>query len=113
MVNVSHRAGSTTEEEDHGLLFDEEQCSVDPDAQEEQQITFRAVLLGSILGGVNAASKQGIHICEVSKTLLLPRFYGVYGVYLGLTTGWTLGASLVGTTFGYAILKPLFRALPT
>jgi uncharacterized oligopeptide transporter (OPT) family protein len=33
-------------------------------------------------------------------------------VYLGLKTGWTFGASLFGSIFGYAILKPLSRALP-
>jgi uncharacterized oligopeptide transporter (OPT) family protein len=33
-------------------------------------------------------------------------------VYLGLKTGWTFGASLFGSIFGYAILKPLSKALP-
>lgn len=33
-------------------------------------------------------------------------------IYLGLKTGWTFGASLFGSIFGFAILKPLSRALP-
>lgn len=33
-------------------------------------------------------------------------------MYLGLKTGWTFGASLFGSIFGYAILKPLSKALP-
>lgn len=36
-----------------------------------------------------------------------------FSVYLGLKTGWTFGASLFGSIFGYAILKPLSKALPT
>ena len=34
-------------------------------------------------------------------------------MYLGLKTGWTFGASLFGSIFGFAILKPLSKALPT
>jgi uncharacterized oligopeptide transporter (OPT) family protein len=37
----------------------------------------------------------------------------VDSVYLGLKTGWTFGASLFGSIFGFAILKPMSRALPT
>ena len=33
-------------------------------------------------------------------------------MYLGLKTGWTFGASLFGSILGFAILKPLSRALP-
>ena len=33
-------------------------------------------------------------------------------MYLGLKTGWTFGASLFGSIFGFAILKPLSRTLP-
>ena len=36
----------------------------------------------------------------------------LHSVYLGLKTGWTFGASLFGSIFGFAILKPLSRALP-
>ena len=34
-------------------------------------------------------------------------------MYLGLKTGWTFGASLFGSIFGFAILKPMSKALPT
>ncbi|CCM06293.1 uncharacterized protein FIBRA_08544 [Fibroporia radiculosa] len=63
---------------------------VDPDAPEEQQLTFRAVFVGCALGAVISASN----------------------VYLGLKTGWTFGASMFGSIFGFAILKPLSKALP-
>lgn len=33
-------------------------------------------------------------------------------LYLGLKTGWTFGASLFGSIFGFGILKPLSRILP-
>ena len=33
-------------------------------------------------------------------------------MYLGLKTGWTFGASLFGSIFGFAILKPLSKVLP-
>ncbi|RPD53002.1 OPT oligopeptide transporter [Lentinus tigrinus ALCF2SS1-7] len=63
---------------------------MDPDAPEEQQFTFRAVLVGCGLGAVISASN----------------------VYLGLKTGWTFGASLFGSIFGFAILKSMSKALP-
>ncbi|KAF8841630.1 OPT superfamily oligopeptide transporter [Paxillus ammoniavirescens] len=64
---------------------------IDPDAPvEERQFTLRAVLVGCGLGAVIAASN----------------------VYLGLKTGWTFGASLFGSIFGFAILKPLSTAAP-
>ncbi|KAH9937937.1 OPT oligopeptide transporter [Amylocystis lapponica] len=63
---------------------------MDPNAPEEQQLTFRAVFVGCLLGAVISASN----------------------VYLGLKTGWTFGASLFGSIFGFAILKPLSNALP-
>ncbi|OSC97364.1 OPT oligopeptide transporter [Trametes coccinea BRFM310] len=64
--------------------------SLDPDAPAEAQFTFRAVFVGCALGAVISASN----------------------VYLGLKTGWTFGASLFGSIFGFAILKPLSRILP-
>ncbi|KAK0270579.1 hypothetical protein LTR35_014115 [Friedmanniomyces endolithicus] len=74
------------------ILSHEEQFPIDPDAEEEtQQLTFRAVFVGCCLGGVIAASN----------------------IYLGLKTGWTFGASLFGSIFGFAILKPLSKALPS
>ncbi|TBU23847.1 OPT oligopeptide transporter [Dichomitus squalens] len=63
---------------------------MDPDAPEEQQFTFRAVFVGCALGAVISASN----------------------VYLGLKTGWTFGASLFGSIFGFAILKSMSKALP-
>ncbi|OQO12825.1 hypothetical protein B0A48_02289 [Cryoendolithus antarcticus] len=71
-------------------LSHEFQFPEDPDAPEEHQFTFRAVFVGCMLGGVIAASN----------------------VYLGLKTGWTFGASLFGSLFGFAILKPMSRVLP-
>ncbi|KAH7882089.1 OPT oligopeptide transporter protein-domain-containing protein [Phlebopus sp. FC_14] len=64
---------------------------IDPDAPvEEQQFTLRAIVVGCSLGAVIAASN----------------------VYLGLKTGWTFGASLFGSIFGFAILKPISTAAP-
>jgi uncharacterized oligopeptide transporter (OPT) family protein len=47
----------------------------------------RAAITGSLLGLIVAASNT----------------------YVGLKIGWTLGASLFGAIFGFAILKPLSR----
>ncbi|KAG8809316.1 hypothetical protein FRC17_003499 [Serendipita sp. 399] len=58
--------------------------------EETQQLTFRAVIVGSLLGLIVGASN----------------------IYLGLKTGFTFGASLFGAIFGFAILKPLSHALP-
>ncbi|KAG1866075.1 OPT oligopeptide transporter [Suillus subluteus] len=64
---------------------------LDPDAPvEERQLTIRALLVGCLLGAVISASN----------------------VYLGLKTGWTFGASLFGSIFGFAILKPLSTTAP-
>jgi len=53
-------------------------------------ITIRAVLLGCICGGLVGASN----------------------IYLGLKSGWTFTANLFGAIVGFAVLKPLSRALP-
>ena len=37
---------------------------------------------------------------------------GSLSVYLGLKTGWTFGASLFGSIFGFAIIKSMSKALP-
>jgi len=58
--------------------------------EEDQQITFRALLLGCCLGAIVSASN----------------------IYLGLKTGWTFGASLFGSILGFAILKPLSKIAP-
>ncbi|KJA25455.1 hypothetical protein HYPSUDRAFT_160611 [Hypholoma sublateritium FD-334 SS-4] len=64
---------------------------IDPDEVEEtHQLTFRAVFVGCLLGGVVGASN----------------------IYLGLKTGFTFGPQLFGAIFGYAILKALSTALP-
>ncbi|MCJ1436204.1 hypothetical protein MMC27_005582 [Xylographa pallens] len=92
-VNVEKGEVITVEDEDQNIpiLYHDEQFPIDPNEElETQQFTVRAVLVGCLLGGVIAASN----------------------VYLGLKTGWTFGASLFGSIFGYAILKPLSKALP-
>ncbi|KAF9460024.1 oligopeptide transporter [Collybia nuda] len=57
---------------------------------ETHQLTFRAVFVGCALGAVVGASN----------------------IYLGLKTGFTFGPQLFGAIFGFAILKPLAKALP-
>ncbi|KAI7899098.1 OPT oligopeptide transporter protein-domain-containing protein [Cokeromyces recurvatus] len=57
---------------------------------EEFHFTWRASIVGSLLGCLVAASNT----------------------YLGLKIGWTFGASLFGAIFSFAILKPLSRILP-
>ena len=79
---------------------------VDPDAPEEQQFTFRAVFVGCALGAVISASKFVFF-----DSCLCLRKLTCHSVYLGLKTGWTFGASLFGSIFGFAILKPLSKVL--
>ncbi|KAI0816054.1 OPT oligopeptide transporter [Trametes gibbosa] len=84
---------SLCSDDEDGTLQDlgtDDPFPVDPDAPEEHQFTFRAVFVGCALGAVISASN----------------------VYLGLKTGWTFGASLFGSIFGFAILKPLSKMLP-
>ncbi|KAI8979182.1 OPT oligopeptide transporter protein-domain-containing protein [Mycotypha africana] len=57
---------------------------------EEYQFTWRASIIGSLLGCLVAASNT----------------------YLGLKIGWTFGASLFGAIFSFAIIKPISRILP-
>ncbi|KZS99966.1 OPT-domain-containing protein [Laetiporus sulphureus 93-53] len=81
------------DDHDDGAVLDfgtDDPFPMDPNATEEQQFTFRAVFVGCALGAVISASN----------------------VYLGLKTGWTFGASMFGSIFGFAILKPLSKALP-
>ncbi|KAG1239071.1 hypothetical protein G6F35_000294 [Rhizopus arrhizus] len=54
------------------------------------QFTWRASIVGSLLGCLVAASNT----------------------YLGLKIGWTFGASLFGAIFSFAIIKPISRVLP-
>ncbi|KAG0206002.1 hypothetical protein BGX28_002504 [Mortierella sp. GBA30] len=58
---------------------------------EAQQFTWRAAIVGSILGCVVAASN----------------------LYLGLKIGWSFGASLWGSIFGFLILKFVSRVTGT
>lgn len=62
----------------------------DLDDERKRIVTIRAVLLGCICGALVGASN----------------------IYLGLKTGWTFGASLFGAIIGFAVLKPLSKALP-
>ncbi|RPD63758.1 OPT oligopeptide transporter [Lentinus tigrinus ALCF2SS1-6] len=63
----------------------------DPDEMvETHQLTLRAILVGCALGAVVGASN----------------------IYLGLKTGFTFGPQLFGAIFGFAIIKPLSKALP-
>ncbi|KAF9934535.1 hypothetical protein FBU30_001676 [Linnemannia zychae] len=67
-------------------------AAVDPNDEfppEEHQFTWRAAIVGSLLGCVVAASN----------------------LYVGLKIGWTFGASLWGAIFGFIILKPLARLM--
>ncbi|OJA20547.1 hypothetical protein AZE42_07075 [Rhizopogon vesiculosus] len=74
-----------------GFINTDDPFPIDPDAPlEEKQLTIRALVVGCALGAVIAASN----------------------VYLGLKTGWTFGASLFGSIFGFAILKPLSTTAP-
>ncbi|KAF9384644.1 hypothetical protein CPB97_005488 [Podila verticillata] len=58
---------------------------------EEQQFTWRASIVGSVLGLVVAASNM----------------------YLGLKIGWSFGAALWGSIFGFLILKALSKVTGT
>jgi OPT family oligopeptide transporter len=85
------------EEDEFGKPGDHEELETDPfkpydDLPEERHyiVTIRAVVLGCICGALVNASN----------------------IYLGLKTGWTFGASLFGAIIGFAVLKPLGRALP-
>ncbi|OSD05158.1 oligopeptide transporter [Trametes coccinea BRFM310] len=57
---------------------------------ETHQLTLRAIIVGCALGAVVGASN----------------------IYLGLKTGFTFGPQLFGAIFGFAIIKPLSKALP-
>lgn len=64
---------------------------VESDEMEEtHQLTFRALLVGSCLGAVVGASN----------------------IYLGLKSGFAFGGQLFGAIFGFAIIKPLSKAIP-
>ncbi|KAF8348533.1 oligopeptide transporter [Amanita rubescens] len=58
--------------------------------EEKHQLTIRAIVVGCTLGAVVGASN----------------------IYLGLKTGFTFGPQLFGSIFGFAIIKPISKALP-
>ncbi|TFK92506.1 OPT oligopeptide transporter [Polyporus arcularius HHB13444] len=64
---------------------------VDPtEIEETHQLTLRAIVVGCCLGAIVGASN----------------------IYLGLKTGFTFGPQLFGAIFGFAIIKPLSKAVP-
>ncbi|TCD62765.1 hypothetical protein EIP91_006437 [Steccherinum ochraceum] len=70
---------------------------IDPNVPEEtHQLTFRRSVLSALLVG-----------CALGAVV------GASNIYLGLKTGFTFGPQLFGAIFGYAIIKPLSKALPT
>lgn len=62
----------------------------DLDDERKNIVTIRAVLLGCVCGALVGSSN----------------------IYLGLKTGWTFTASLFGAIIGFAVIKPLSKALP-
>ncbi|KAK7676399.1 hypothetical protein QCA50_011467 [Cerrena zonata] len=96
----SYRDEKQSVDHEHGEeLFDDETVvndaskpfPIDPDEEEEtHQLTLRAIIVGCALGAVVGASN----------------------IYLGLKTGFTFGPQLFGAIFGFAIIKPLSKALP-
>ncbi|OJT10730.1 Metal-nicotianamine transporter YSL2 [Trametes pubescens] len=103
-VNVLHRNASSTgsSNEKERIIVEEEEYTLEkpdisrpfprePDEMvETHQLTIRAVFVGCCLGAVVGASN----------------------IYLGLKTGFTFGPQLFGAIFGFAIIKPLSKALP-
>ncbi|KAG0251796.1 hypothetical protein BG011_007369 [Mortierella polycephala] len=69
----------------------EEHVEDDDFVHEEQQFTWRSAIVGSLLGCIVAASN----------------------LYLGLKIGWTFGAALWGSIFGFLILKFISRITGT
>ncbi|KAH0412037.1 oligopeptide transporter, partial [Aureobasidium melanogenum] len=75
---------------DEGTIADPFEPYNDLPEERHWVVTFRAMLVGCICGALVNASN----------------------IYLGLKTGWTFGASLFGAIIGFAVLKPLAKALP-
>jgi OPT family oligopeptide transporter len=90
-VDAEAYGGSVETETAQGDYDASKPFPIDPDAEEEtHQLTVRALVVGSALGAVVGASN----------------------IYLGLKTGFTFGPQLFGAIFGYAIIKPISKALP-
>ncbi|KAM6503272.1 oligopeptide transporter [Amanita muscaria] len=94
-INVEHRKEYSSSEEGHEepfLTLDDHDVSrpfppMPGEIEETHQLTFRAVLVGCVLGAVVGASN----------------------IYLGLKTGVNFGAQLFGAIFGFAILNPISK----
>ncbi|KAI0356330.1 OPT oligopeptide transporter [Trametes cingulata] len=104
-MNALHRhesPGSSSNEKEEKVMVGEEEYRLekpdisrpfprDPDEMvETHQLTLRAIVVGCALGAVVGASN----------------------IYLGLKTGFTFGPQLFGAIFGFAIIKPLSKAIP-
>ncbi|KAI9312478.1 OPT oligopeptide transporter protein-domain-containing protein [Dichotomocladium elegans] len=90
-----HKDKTTYEIDEKNSYHDEQVDIKDPrpigeEFVEEWQFTWRASIVGSLLGCLIAASNT----------------------YLGLKIGWSFGASMFGAIFSFAIIKPLSRVLP-
>ncbi|KAL1924008.1 uncharacterized protein VTP21DRAFT_7043 [Calcarisporiella thermophila] len=82
-----HAAGKELTDEGH---FKQEVRSIVDEFTYTLQFTWRAAIVGALLGSLIAASNM----------------------YVGLKVGWTFGANLFGAIFSFAILKSLSRILP-
>jgi len=84
--------GEASETEDGSDLLQADPFVPFDDLPDEKKriLTIRAVIVGCVCGALVGSSN----------------------IYLGLKTGWTFGASLFGAIVGFAVLKPLAKALP-
>ncbi|KAI8984759.1 OPT oligopeptide transporter protein-domain-containing protein [Mycotypha africana] len=94
-VPATYNEHAEIEKKEYEFETSEKHSIVDSRSQshpviEEFHFTWRATIVGSLLGCLVAASNT----------------------YLGLKIGWTFGASLFGAIFSFAALKPLSRVLP-
>lgn len=89
---ASAYVGETSDFDDDSSIAHADPFEPFDDLPDERKriITIRAVLLGAICGALVGSSN----------------------IYLGLKTGWTFGASLFGAIVGFAVIKPLSKALP-
>jgi hypothetical protein len=104
----SRTSGIHREDGQIAIVNDGSPFPVDPNLPvETSQLTWRAVIIGSLLGLIVGKSYQ---ILRYLRNLIL--LSGASNVYLGLKTGFTFGAGLFGAIFGFAIIKPLSHVLP-
>jgi hypothetical protein len=107
------------ESEDAALLNDGNPFPPMPgEIEETQQLTVRAVVIGSLLGLVVGASniylglKTGKSSAWCRGMQRSPRRFSIRLTDPSQFIGFTFGASLFGAIFGFAILKPLSHILP-